>query len=141
MINPTIAVSMVPLSLTALQQYLQLGQVTEGDKFDLLKYWWALKGRVHEVLFASQRDWLAAQATSCSCERAASAGKVQLNGKDCLGEDNFRLEVLMRSWNINTTDYLDESQLKRKREMEAQDNLIKKRAKPNDTVCIDIEDE
>ena len=64
---------------------------------DILKFLFSIK-KEYEPLYILGCDYLASQGTSCCAERAASQGRVILNDRDNLSEENFRQEALMKSF-------------------------------------------
>ena len=89
--------------------FLEKDHCVEDNKdFDILKWWFHRKNEWPE-LYILVCDFFSAQATSSCSERAASLGKQVLDGRENLTYENFREEVLLRSWsylNIDVQKYL-----------------------------------
>lgn len=90
---------------TILDSFLKRWKGIKGKKdFHLSKFLNSIIGpesresKKYAPLYAMACDFLAIQSTSCESERAASLGKRILSGRETLGADNFRQEIIMKSW-------------------------------------------
>lgn len=67
--------------------------------------YWNKKKEEYPPLYEIQADFSPSQSTSCHSERSASQGKRVLDDRSNLGRDNFRIELLMKSWMGTGIDY------------------------------------